>query len=171
MKVLLHVCCGPCSTAVIERLSDHDLTLFFAGSNISPYEEYERRLEAAATYAHKAGMPFIEDTYDHTAWLHAVRQYTDAPEGKERCAECFRFNLMRTAAYARKHGFDAWTTTLTVSPHKDAATIFAIAEGAGRFLAIDFKKRDGFRRSVELSKLHAIYRQDYCGCEFSTRKE
>jgi len=148
---------------------DWDVTLFFSNSNIAPEAEYERRLTAARQLAAAAALPLVVDAYDHAAWLQAVRGLEDEPERGRRCESCFAFSLGRAAAYAREHGFEAFTTTLTISPHKSSPTLFRIGESLGGFLAMDFKKQDGFRRSVEASRRLGLYRQDSCGCEFSRR--
>ena len=115
------------------------------------------------------GLPLVEDRYDHDAWLAWVAGLEQEPEQGARCLKCFEFNLSRTAAYARENDFDYFTTTLTISPHKHSATICTIGQQLGPFLAIDFKKRDGFKKSLELSRDYDLYRQTYCGCEFSRR--
>lgn len=169
-RVLLHCCCGPCATHAVERLRrEYDVALFFSNSNIAPREEYDRRLAAARRLADRTGVALIEDAYDHGAWLERIRGREADAERGERCALCFGFSLGRTARAAKEGGFDLFSTTLTISPHKDAALIFRIGRGLGPFLAVDFKRQDGFRRSLELSREHGLYRQDYCGCEFSLR--
>lgn len=173
--LLLHVCCGPCSTAVIERLRPRfDLTLFFANPNLYPEEEYARRLEAARQVAARHKIPLVEAEDEHGAWLEQVQGLEWEPEGGARCEICFRVRLEATAREAEARGMDYFTTTLTVSPHKNAERIGQIGRRAtlGRkvvFLSEDFKKRDGFHKSVVLSKEMGLYRQNYCGCEFSLR--
>lgn len=169
-RLLLHVCCGPCATHPILTLrDDYDLTLFFSNSNIAPREEYDRRLANARRLASICRTPFVCDEYEHEAWLAHVAGLEEEPERGRRCEKCFEFNLSRAAGYARRNGFDLFSTTLTISPHKDSETIFRIGRQAGAFLAVDLKKRNGFKRSIELSVEHNLYRQDYCGCEFSCR--
>ena len=173
MKLLLHVCCGPCSTHVIKELmNEHSVVLFWSNPNIFPKDEYSRRLKQAKKMAEVHGLSLIEDDYDHQSWLEAVSGFEDEPEGGLRCAKCFEFNLNRTAEYAVTHDLEGFTTTLTISPHKDSTKISEIGEMLAEergviFLAQNFKKKDGFRHSIELSKKHGLYRQDYCGCEFS----
>jgi hypothetical protein len=170
-KVLLHTCCGPCATHSLEVLKrDWTVVLFFSNSNIAPREEYERRLEAARELARRCEVALVEDAYDHEAWLTHVRGLESEPEGGLRCERCFGYNLGRAAAYARDHAFDGFTTTLTLSPHKDSNLILRVGRMAGEFVAVDFKKEGGFRHSVELSQLYGLYRQGYCGCEFSLRE-
>ncbi len=167
-NVLLHVCCAPCATAAVERLRQTSrVSLFFSNSNIWPEEEYRRRHAWVVELSGHLSAPLIEDVYDHAAWLDFVRGFEDEAERGRRCQHCFMFNLRRAAAYAVANGFDGFTTTLTISPHKDTSTIFAVGRQLGPFLELDFKKRDGFRRSLELARQLGLYRQDYCGCEFS----
>jgi len=169
-SLLLHVCCGPCATAAVERLgAEYDVTLFFANSNIWPREEYDLRLAQARKLAGICGLPLVEDAYDHPAWLACVAGMEAEPEGGKRCERCFAFNLRRAAQYAEETGLDFFTTTLTISPHKRSATIFAAGSRLDRFLAVDLKKGNGFKRSVALSAAHELYRQAFCGCEFSRR--
>lgn len=172
-RVLLHACCGPCSSACIERLRDEgkEVTVFYSDANIAPASEYRRRRDNARKLAEEMGVPFVEDTgADHGDWLEKVAKgLEDAPEGGARCRRCFEYNLRRTAAYAEARGFPLFTTSLTVSPHKRSELVFEAGRAAGgdRFLAEDFKKKEGFKRSVVLAKEHGLYRQRFCGCEFS----
>ncbi len=174
--ILLHTCCGPCASACAERLrgAGCDVTLFFSNANIAPAEEYVRRREAARRLADLTGIAFVEDTgASHAEWLETVAKgLENEPEGGARCRKCFEFSLRRAAAYAREHGFDTFTTSLTVSPHKRSQTVFEAGRAAGgdAFAEEDFKKRDGFRRSVTLAAEYGLYRQSYCGCEFSRRQ-
>ncbi len=171
--LLLHVCCGPCSTAVIQRLQPRfDVTLFFANANLHPEDEHDRRLEAARQVAAKLELPLVEAKDDHSLWLQAVQGMEWEKEGGARCDVCFRFRLEQTAREADARGMDYFATTLTISPHKDAKRIGEIGRRATMnrkvvFLNEDFKKRDGFRKSVQMSREMGLYRQKYCGCEFS----
>jgi len=170
--ILLHVCCGPCASHCLSVLqADYKVTLFFSNSNIWPREEYDKRLASARKLAALCGVPLVEDKYDHDAWLALVDGLEAEPEGGGRCELCFAFNLGRAARYAGEHGFDLFTTSLTVSPHKSSPVIFKAGEAEGAFLKADFKKKDGFRQSVEFSKAYDLYRQDYCGCEFSRKRK
>lgn len=181
MTVVLHACCGPCASACVPRLLDegHAVTLLFANSNIDTADEFARRRAAAERLARSEGVPFVSLPYDHDAWRRAVAAgYEDAPEKGARCARCFRYSLAQAAAYAAANGLDAITTSLTVSPHKVSATVFEAGDAAVRdvggaahvtFLRDDFKKRDGFRLSVRRAAELGLYRQSYCGCEFSRR--
>ncbi|MBU0615664.1 MAG: epoxyqueuosine reductase QueH [Nanoarchaeota archaeon] len=169
IKILLHVCCAPCSTHSIEALmKEYSVVLFFSNSNIFPQEEYEKRLENARKIASVYGLELIEDIYDHTAWLSFIKGLEDEPEKGKRCEKCFEFNLARAAQKADELGIDHFTTTLTISPHKDSIKIFEIGRRlSDKFLEINFKKKDGFKHSLELSDKHELYRQEFCGCEFS----
>lgn len=171
-RLLLHVCCAPCSMHCIETIKkDYDLVLFFSNSNIWPEEEYKKRLGNARKIADAYSIELVEDDYNHKAWLEHIKGFESEPEGGKRCAKCFEFNLRRAAEYAEKNSFDYFTTTLTISPHKDSKTIFEIGKRlSDRFFEMDFKKKDGFSHSTELSKKLNLYRQSYCGCEFSMRK-
>ena len=171
MNVLLHSCCGPCASACVPRLKEegHAVTMFFSNSNIDTREEFEKRLAAAQTLAAAEGVTLVADGYDHASWRHAVADgYEEAPEKGARCERCYRYNLARTAAYAAANGFEAFTTSLTVSPHKPSAKIFA-ASADPKFLREDFKKKEGFKLSVRRAGELGLYRQTYCGCEFSKR--
>jgi len=168
--ILLHVCCAPCSTEVISRLGD--VTMFYYNPNIEPVSEYEKRLSDAKRLAKELGVSIIEGDYDNDAWRKAVRGLEDDPENGKRCAVCYEYRLNKTAEYAALHGFDAFTTTLTISPHKDADLINSIGTAVVKkhgveFLSENFKKEDGYRKSIEHSHKHGLYRQKYCGCSFS----
>ena len=176
-RVLLHSCCGPCSSSVLEYLTQHfKVTLLWYNPNLFPAAEYERRLKAQREIIEKMGLKDrvdilieshrSEDFYKETEGLE------DEPEGGKRCEKCFRVRLAETARLAKLRGFDYFCSTLTVSRHKNAVLINAVGEDAGnlagvKWLPSDFKKRGGEDRSVELSEKYGIYRQLYCGCEFS----
>ena len=176
-RLLLHSCCAPCSSAVLERLTDwFDLTVFYYNPNIAPEEEFlrraeeQRRLIAELPYAHE--IQFRCGEYESEAFEALARGLEDMPEGGERCTRCFRLRLGKTAALAAREGFDYFTTTLSISPLKDAQRLNAIggelAEQFGvAYLFSDFKKKNGYKRSCELSVQYGLYRQDYCGCRFS----
>lgn len=176
MKVLLHTCCGPCASACVPELKarGHEAAMFFSNSNIAPHEEFLKRAKNAATLAEAEGVELHVDAPDHGDWLEKVAKgFENEPEKGERCLRCFRYNLARTARFAEEHGFDAFTTSLTVSPHKVSPAIFSCGhkvESAGcPFLEIDFKKKDGFLKSLARAAELGLYRQSWCGCEFSRR--
>ncbi len=169
-KILLHVCCAPCASSCVERLLTETsgmVQLYFSNSNLDTAEEFARRLAAVEQLAGHYRLPLAVDPYDHADWLETACRWSDCPEGGERCRHCFRRVLTRSAGAMTQYGCDAFTTTLTVSPHKHAPTIFALGGEFPGFEAWDFKKRDGFRRSLELARELGFYRQSYCGCEFS----
>jgi len=176
-RTLLHVCCGPCASACVPRLKDagREVTMLFANSNIDTAEEFALRRAEAERLAVHDGVAFASLPYDHADWLENVAKgFEDAPEKGERCERCFRYNLGKAAEWAAAHGFDSFTTSLTVSPHKPSEKVFAAGRDAEpevgpRFLAEDFKKREGFKLSVKRAKELGLYRQSYCGCEFSKR--
>ncbi|MBD3413661.1 MAG: hypothetical protein GF421_04415 [Candidatus Aminicenantes bacterium] len=172
-KVLLHICCGPDSTAVYERLeSQYKVIGYFHNPNIYPKKEYGKRALAALEAGNTLGFHVVIPEYNPEEWLKAVKGLEKEPEGGKRCEKCFRHNLEATAQKALELGISFFTTTLTISPHKSSDTIFKIGRGLSEeygivFLDIDFKKKDGFKRSVKMSKHVGLYRQKYCGCEYS----
>ena len=173
-RVLLHVCCGPCASACVPRLktAGEAVTMFYSNSNIDTQEEFEKRKREAERLAEAEGVDIVCDRYDHEDWLAKVASgLEDEPEKGKRCEKCYAYNLARAAKYAAGHGFDAYTTSLTVSPHKPSGAVFAAAESIGSavFLKEDFKKRGGFAESLRRSSELGLYRQNYCGCEFSRR--
>ncbi len=177
--LLLHSCCAPCSSSVLERLTaDFDVTVLYYNPNIYPAEEFEKRLAEQKKLLTQmpAGVSFLESEYAPEEFFAAVRGLEQEPEGGARCAVCFRQRLERCAELAAKHGFDFFTTTLTVSPLKDAELLNRIGQDAAekygtRFFPSDFKKRDGYLRSLRLSEEYGLYRQNYCGCIFSHRAD
>ena len=174
MKVLLHICCGVCATGVVEKLTSegHEVYGFFYNPNIHPQEEYERRLEAAYKVAEELNFPLEVGPYKPEEWLAETTSLENEPEGGRRCEVCFRHRLKRTYLYLQDSGLDAFTTTLTVSPHKSAAVVNQVGQeiGGERFLVRDFKKKAGFQRATELAKQWALHQQDYCGCIYSMRR-
>ena len=171
--LLLHSCCGPCSSAVIERLSAHfRVTVFYYNPNIEPEEEYLHRLSEQKRLLGILQIPLLECEWDHDAFACFAEQMKDEPEGGARCTACFALRLNKTAQLAKQHGFDYFTTTLSVSPHKDP---IRLNELGGKYalqydvkhLPADFKKKNGYLRSLQLSKEYDLYRQDYCGCLYS----
>jgi predicted adenine nucleotide alpha hydrolase (AANH) superfamily ATPase len=172
-KILVHVCCAPDALYVFGLLrEEYDVTGYFSNPNIHPAEEYGRRLEEARKVAARLGVPLVEDRYDPDAWLRLTRKFKDEPEKGRRCDVCYALRLGRTAGAAAADGFDAFGTVLTLSPWKKAAVINRIGRQFGTryrvpFLEADFKKRDGFKKSTDLSRSHGLYRQDYCGCVYS----
>lgn len=176
-KLLLQCCCGPCGSYVLEYLcKTFQVTALFYNPNIYPPEEYEKRLRWLRVVLEKNGVELLDCPYDPAAFDEAASGLEAEPEGGARCTRCFRLRLEETARLASVNGFDYFCTTLTVSPHKDAERINAIGRELGEkysvaWLPSDFKKRDGYKRSIELSSQYGLYRQDYCGCKYSMREE
>ena len=179
-RLLLHSCCAPCSSYVLECLNRaFDIDIFYYNPNISPREEFDRRVaelqRLVARLPHENDMRVIVGDYDNDAFMAMCRGHEDDPEGGARCERCFRMRLGEAAKLAARLGSDYFTTTLTISPLKDAQLLNAIGlELAGRagvpWLCSDFKKKNGYKRSCELSAEYGLYRQDYCGCVFSKRE-
>lgn len=175
-RLLLHICCAPCSTHVIQTLKkDYEVTGYFYNPNIHPKEEYRHRLEEMRGFADKIGLETMDGEYEVKRWFKAVRGHEKDPEGGERCDICYYLRLKKTAKFAKENGFEYFTTTLSISPHKEAKVINSMGDEISKrcgikFYSADFKKRDGFKKSVELSKEYDLYRQDYCGCIFSKKE-
>jgi len=173
--ILIHACCAPDAAAVIERLSEeYKILICFYNPNIHPQEEYTLRLDEMARIAENMGVEVVDCEYDEKNWFELIRGLETEPEKGRRCELCFEMRLEKTAEIAREKEIDLFTTVLTVSPHKNAQKINQIGSKLGKeygvqFLEADFKKKDGFKRSIELSKQFGLYRQDYCGCLFSRR--
>jgi len=175
--LLLHSCCAPCSSYVIEYLSQYfHLTVFYYNPNISELEEYEKRVEEQkrliSEFPAKYKVDFLEGTYDNENYNKIVSGFEDCKEGGERCFLCYEMRLRETAKVAKKDGFDYFTTTLSISPLKNGAKLNEIGhkleiEYGIEYLLSDFKKKEGYKRSIELSKEYHLYRQNYCGCKFS----
>ena len=179
-SLLLHVCCAPCSSYVLEYLIPYfSITVYYYNPNIAPEEEFVFRLDEEKRLLNELpgtkGISVVAPDYDHTEFLAAARGLEDEPERGERCRKCFELRLGAAARFAADHHYDYYTTTLSISPLKDAALLNEIGRDLGecfgvRFLPSDFKKRNGFKRSIELSREYSLYRQNYCGCEFSKRE-
>ncbi len=170
-KILLHVCCAPCATACVERLlaDGREVSLYFSNSNINSQNEFEKRLAYVEKIAGIFDVGLEVDPYCHGAWLEHVRGLENEAEKGLRCVKCFGWSLQRTAQKAMERDIEYFATTLTVSPHKDSRVIFEVGGQYPGFEPWDFKKKNGFLRSRELSNEFDLYRQNYCGCEFSMR--
>ena len=178
-RLLLHACCAPCSSYCMEFLRQFfDVTVFFYNPNITEDAEYHKRVaeekRLISEYNALGGrrIEIIEGDYEPSDFFSAVKGYEDCKEGGERCRKCFELRLRESARVAKEGGFDFFTTTLTISPLKNADVLNEVGEEAGKeadiaFLPSDFKKKNGYKRSIELSKEYGLYRQDYCGCSFS----
>jgi len=176
--LLLHSCCGPCSSYVVTYLQNYfKVTVLYYNPNIYPEEEYDHRLSEQARLLKALDVPLLTLPYDHGDYLSRVSGLESEPEGGRRCEECFLLRLEKTYELAVQGHFDYFCTTLTVSPHKNAFVINQVGmmiqkteeekDGAVMWLPSDFKKREGYKRSIELSKQFDLYRQTYCGCEFA----
>ncbi len=176
-SLLLHCCCAPCATHPIMLLRDgFDITIFFYNPNIYPDNEYRLRKREIEHLAEKWGVPIIVGDYDSERWFDSVRGHEQDREGGTRCEICYRIRLEMTAEVAVKEGIEIFTTTLSISPHKKAEIINRIGEEVARrkgivFMAADFKKKNGFKISCMLSSKEGLYRQKYCGCKYSMRKD
>ena len=179
-SLLLHSCCAPCSSAVLEKLQEiFEITVFFYNPNISESLEYTKRVEEQKrlieAFNHKnplCPIKIIEGNYEPLEFYEIAKGLENCPEGGERCFKCFALRLEKTALLAKKESFDFFTTTLTISPLKNADKLNEIGESMAAkyetvFLPSDFKKKEGYKRSIELSKEYDLYRQNFCGCAFS----
>lgn len=178
-KLLLHSCCGPCSTTCISFLTNYfDITVLYYNPNIEPKEEYEKRKNEQLKFLHnfegKHKIEFLDCDYDNEAFEAIAKGYEEEKEGGARCSRCFYLRLKKSATIAKEKGFDYFGTTLTVSPHKNSQVINTIGEKISKevgipFLYSDFKKQDGYKKSIELSKEYDLYRQNYCGCSYGNK--
>lgn len=194
-RLLLHACCGPCSSYVLEYLSKYfDITIYYYNPNIHPSEEYHRRLDELKKFltqfpeAVKNSVKLVEEAYNPEEYFSATKtleqpELQSEPEKGERCRRCYEFRMRKAYEYANNHSFEWFTTTLSISPHKDSEKINKIGKNlqkekedkiknleiskVTKYLPADFKKRGGFLRSTQLSKEYGLWRQDYCGCVYS----
>lgn len=176
-KLLLHVCCAPCSSYCLEYLSEYfDITVFFYNPNISSIDEYNKRkdeeIRFLKEYPFKNKINFINWNYDNEKFEEVIKGLENEPEGGARCHKCYRLRLLETCKYAKDNGFDYFTTTLSISPYKNSTILNEIGNELGssygvKYLFSDFKKRNGYKRSIELSHEYNLYRQNYCGCKYS----
>ncbi len=175
--LFLHSCCAPCSSYVLEYLSQYfSITVFYYNPNIYPDDEYYKRVEEQKNFIgklpakHEIG--FVEGNFDKPRFYEMAKGLEDVPEGGERCFKCYDLRLREAAKYAKEGGFDYFTTTLSISPLKNAEKLNEIGQEIAleygvKYLVSDFKKKNGYKRSVEISREYGMYRQDYCGCVFS----
>lgn len=192
-KLLIHACCAPCLSHPLELLSGksdfkklkkenilneliikkYDTTVYFSNSNISPKAEYDHRLKEVKRLCELYNMPLIIDEYNHADWISYVKGLEQESEGGKRCLKCYHYRLERLFKFAKENNFSKVTASITISPYKKSKTIFNIAKGLMtkyngiEYLNYDFKKGEGYKKSIELSKKYNLYRQHYCGCEFS----
>lgn len=180
-SLFLHVCCAPCSSYVLEYLSEHfRITVFYYNPNISPEDEYLKRKaelnRLIGEMPYKNPVSVVDCDYDSNIFFESVKGLEHCSEGGERCFVCFDLRLRRTAAKAKELGFDYFASTLSISPLKNAAKLNEIGQRLAeeydiKWLPNDFKKREGYKRSIELSREYKLYRQDYCGCVFSKKTQ
>ena len=180
-KMLLHACCAPCSSHVLELLSkEYDITLYFYNPNITDENEYIKRYKELVRFINEA--PFAVDVvavdggYDADSFFNMSKGLEELPERGARCYKCYSMRMEAASRYAADNGFDVFTTTLSISPHKNASWINEIGaiceeKNGVAYLYSDFKKKNGYARSIQLSKEYDLYRQDYCGCVFSKREK
>lgn len=179
-KLLLHSCCGPCSTEVIDFLKDYfEITVYYYNPNIEPWEEYLKRKKEQLRFIQIFNsenkdkiIHFLESDYDNESYLGVAKGLEEEKEGGARCSKCFYLRLKKTASKAKEMGFDYFGTTLTVSPHKNSQVINRIGESISKEVEIkyiygDFKKNEGYKKSIEFSRKYSLYRQDYCGCHYA----
>ncbi len=179
-KLLLHSCCGPCSTYCISVLAKYfDVTVFYYNPNIYPPDEYTMRAAEQQRFIEQFPVEhpvsFVEGVYDTGSFYEMAKGLEDVPEGGERCFKCYELRLRESAKYASEHGFDFFTTTLSISPLKNAAKLNEIGgmlerEYNIKYLYSDFKKKEGYKKSTEISREYDMYRQYYCGCVYSKRQ-
>ncbi len=179
-KLLLHSCCAPCSSYCIQCLAEYfSVTVFYYNPNIFPPEEYQMRVEEQQRFIREFPtvhpVSFVEGSYDTEKFYDTVRGMEQLPEGQERCFACYELRLREAAEYAKQHGFDFFTTTLSISPLKNAQKLNEIGarlqeEYQVRYLFSDFKKKDGYKKSTEISNEYHMYRQYYCGCVYSKQQ-
>jgi len=180
-KLLIHSCCAPCSSYVLEYLTNYfDITIYYYNPNIYPQEEYIRRVEEQIGLIRSMELSslvqFKQGDYQPQLYYQTVKGLENEPEGGNRCFACYELRLREAAKLASAEGFEYFTTTLSISPHKNAEKLNEIGEKLSReygvsYLPSDFKKKNGYKRSIELSKEYNLYRQDYCGCVYSVRDQ
>ena len=178
-KLLLHACCAPCSSYCLEYLSDYfEITVYFYNPNMDSKEEYDKRLQELEKFTSKFKTKYpvhlVHEKYVHNEFLAIAKGLEDCPERGSRCLKCYRLRLEKSFQHAKNNNFDYITTTLTLSPHKNSQVINEIGKELEekynfKYLYSDFKKKDGYKRSIVLSRKYNLYRQNYCGCEFSKK--
>lgn len=176
-SLLLHACCAPCSSYVLEYLTNYfKITILYYNPNIYPVEEYQRRLNELKKFLQDASfansVTLVEDRYEQTEYYDAIKGLEMLGERTKRCYSCYELRMEEACKYAKNHNFDYFTTTLSISPYKNSEWINEVGmkleeKYSISYLYADFKKKNGYKRSLELSKEYDLYRQDYCGCEYS----
>ena len=178
LKLLLHACCAPCSSYVIEYLSNYfDITIYYYNPNTYPEEEFNRRLEELKRFLKEFNsyVKLLVKEYNPNEFYNSIKGLEKLGERSERCYECYKLRMFETAKFGCENNFDYFTTTLSISPYKEAKWINEIGNDIERELGIkylysDFKKKNGYKRSIELSKQYKLYRQEYCGCVYSKQE-
>ncbi len=174
-KVLLHICCGVCAAGAVARLREEgfSVTGFYFNPNIHPQTEYEKRKKNLKIIREEFDIEVIEGEYSPRGWFNICRRFAREKEGHRRCQLCYHMRLEETCRVSEEKGYDWFTTTLTISPHKKSDPIFRQAGeiGGERFLPVDFKKKEGFKQANRFAKEHGFYRQNYCGCVYSLLKK
>ena len=174
-KILVHACCAPCSSEVINELYEHgDITIYYYNPNIYPKEEYDKRWNQFPLLPFN--VKYINGFYDEKIYLDIVNDVKEEKEGSIRCYKCYDFRIKETARYAKENGYDYFTTTLSISPYKNSKWINELCEKYAKefninFIYSDFKKNDGYKKSIILSKENNLYRQEYCGCRYSLKEK
>lgn len=175
-KIVLHACCGICSGYPVSYLQDagYQVIVYFYNPNIFPIEEYQKRLEAEKTLCEHFGCELIEAEYNPEEFYRVAKGFEQEPERGKRCDKCFELRLKKTAEFAKSQRIENFTTSIVISPHKNFQKLSEIGEKIAleeglNFLAIDFKKKDGFLKTNKISRELNLYRQNYCGCKFSLR--
>lgn len=178
-RLLLHACCAPCSSYCLEYLSNYfEITVLFYNPNIFPEDEYNYRASELCLLVSRmpleSAVKVVVLKYDSIEFTNRIKGLENEPERGSRCTVCYRLRLEKAAEYAKQQGFDYFTTTLSISPYKDAERLVNIGEELGKafgipYLVSDFKKKNGYKRSIELSNEYGLYRQDYCGCQYSKK--
>ena len=175
-KIILHACCAPCASYPIKKLQEdgYECAVFFYNPNIYPFEEYKIRRDELKKYCEKLKIDFYEEPYDEDIFKDSVRGFEFEPEKGKRCSICFNLRLKKTAEFAKALGVNCFTTTLSVSPHKNSEQIFeqgriVSSETGIKFIEYNFKKNNGFKISREIARENNMYAQTYCGCKYSKR--
>ncbi len=179
--LLLHSCCGPCSSYVLEYLNKYfKITILYYNPNIYPYDEYKKRLDEQVRLINELNVEnkisMLECSYDNNEYENVIKGLENEKEGGSRCHKCYELRLEKTAKLAKENNFDYFSTTLTVSPYKNSQVLNEIGSKLEKkynvkYLYSDFKKKNGYKRSIELSKIYNLYRQNYCGCIYSKKTD
>lgn len=175
-KLLLHSCCAPCSSGALEQLlNKYDITIYFYNPNINTKKEHDLRAQSQINLCEILNIPYIIERYTPSEFDKKIIGREQDTEGGKRCQTCYHLRLDKTATFAKENGYDIFTTTLSVSPYKNATLLNQLGESISKkygvkYLSSDFKKNDGYLKSINNSKKYALYRQNFCGCEYSVRK-